>query len=270
MKTSQLQAVVKLGGGAITVKGAKAPTPRIGLIERLAIEIASTRLPMVIVHGGGSFGHPLAEKYDLMKGFQSPEQVRGVAETHRSMMVLNKIVTDELSNAGCFALAFSTSTSFVTHNGRITSVFLEPIISAIKIGCTPVLYGDVVFDRRLGFTILSGDQISAHLALELGAKRLIFALEVDGVYTKDPLQKGAKLIKKLDTDQLVRLAGKASDKTKGSDVTGGMRKKLFESISAAKAGITVCFAGVSPAGNIRSAIKGNSFRGTLIEGSRRT
>lgn len=270
MKASQLQAVVKLGGGAITEKGAKAPTPKRDVIERLAQEIASTHLPMVIVHGGGSFGHPLAENYHLMKGFHSPEQVRGVAETHRSMMLLNKIVTDEFSNAGCLPLAFSTSSCFVTSNGRITSAFLEPIISAIRLGCTPVLYGDVVFDRRLGFTILSGDQISAYLARDLGAKRLIFALEVDGVYTKDPLQKGAKLIKKLDTVQLVRLAGKASANTKGSDVTGGMRKKLYESISAAKAGITVCFAGVSQAGNIRSAIKGNSFRGTLIEGSHTT
>ncbi len=270
MKTSQLQAVVKLGGGAITEKAGKTPTPKRDVIERLAQEISSTRLPMILVHGGGSFGHPFAEKYHLVQGFQSPEQVRGVTETHRSMMLLNKIVTDAFANAGCLALAVSTSTCFVTDKGRITSAFLEPIVSAIKLGCTPILYGDVVFDRKLGFTILSGDQIAAYLARDLGARRLIFALEFDGVYTKDPLRKDAKLIKKLDTDQLVRLEVKASSKTKGSDVTGGMRKKLFEAIPVAKAGITICFAGVSHAGNIRSAIKGNSFRGTLIEGSRKT
>ena len=270
MKNSKVQAVVKLGGGAITEKGSETPTPKLDVIERLAQEISSTRLPMAIVHGGGSFGHPIAENYHLVEGFHSAEQVRGVVDTHRSMMVLNEIVTDAFSKAGCFAFAISTSTCFVTDNGRISSAFLEPIAFAVRLGCTPVLYGDVVFDSRLGFTILSGDQIAAYLAQDLGARRLIFALEFDGVYTKNPLQKGAKLIKKLDADQLVRLAGRASSKTKGSDVTGGMRKKLFESISAAKAGITVCFAGVSPAGNIRSAIKGNSFRGTLIEGSRKT
>ncbi len=270
MKTSQVQVVVKLGGGAITEKAGKTPTPKRDVIERLAQEISSTRLPMVLVHGGGSFGHPLAEKYHLVEGFRSPEQVRGVVETHRSMMLLNKIVTDAFSKAGCLALAASTSSCFVTDKGRISSGFVEPILSSVRLGCTPVLYGDVVFDRMLGFTILSGDQIAAYLAQDLGARRLIFALEYDGVYTKDPLQKGAKLIKKLDTDTLVRLAGKASSKTKGSDVTGGIQKKLFESISAVKAGITVCFAGVSQAGNIRSAIKGNSFRGTIIEGSRRS
>lgn len=270
MKTSQVQAVVKLGGGAITEKAGKTPTPKRGVIERLAQEVSSIHLSMVLIHGGGSFGHPLAEKYRLVEGFQSPGQVRGVTETHRSMTLLNKIVTDALWDAGCLAFAVSTSSCFVTNKGRIVSAFLEPIVSAIKLGCTPVLYGDVVFDRSLGFTILSGDQISAYLARNLGASRLIFALEFDGVYTKAPLRKGARLIKKLDIDQLVQLAGKASSKTKGSDVTGGMRKKLFESIPVVKAGITVCFAGVSQTGNIRSAIKGNSFRGTLIEGSRRT
>ena len=270
MKTNLVQAVVKLGGGAITVKGAKTPTPKRDVIERVAQEICSARLPLVLIHGGGSFGHPLAERYNLVGGFVSPHQLHGVTETHRSMKLLNKLVTDAFLDAGCLAFSISTSTCFVTENGRIASSFLEPIASALRLGCTPVLYGDVVFDRKLGFTILSGDQIAAFLARDLRARRLIFALEFEGVFNKDPLRKGAKLVKKLSANQLVRLADKASAKTKGTDVTGGMRNKLLESIPVVKAGITVCFAGVAPAGNIRSAIKGNSFRGTLIEGSRRT
>ncbi len=270
MKTRPVQAVVKLGGSVITEKEAKTPTPKREVIERLAQEISSTRLPVILVHGGGSFGHPLAEKHHLVGGFRSSRQVRGLNETHRSMMHLNKLVTDAFFDAGCLAFPFSTLTGFVTDKGRITSAFLEPIVSAVRLGCTPILYGDVVFDRRLGFTILSGDQIAAYLAQNLGAKRLIFATEFGGLYTKDPIQRGAKLIKHLDTGQLIRLAGSTSEETKGSDVTGGMRKKLLESISALQAGITVCIAGISPAGNIRSAIKGTSFSGTLIEGSRKT
>ncbi len=270
MNASQVHAVVKLGGGAITEKDAKGPTPRRDVIERLAREVTSTGPSTVIVHGGGSFGHPLAEKYHLVEGFHSPKQVQGVTETHRSMMALNKIVTDAFFEAKSHALPVQPSSFFVTVNGRIRSAFLEPIVSAVKLGCTPILFGDVVFDRTLGFTILSGDQIASYLAQELGARRLVFALDREGVYTKDPRKEGARLIEKLNLSQLVRLAGKVESEAEGRDVTGGMQKKLYEAIPAAKAGITVCFAGVSQAGNIRSAIKGNAFKGTLIEGSRKS
>ncbi len=270
MNASQVQVVVKLGGGAITAKDAKTPTPKTDVIGRLAREVASTGLSAVIVHGGGSFGHPLAEKYHIAEGFHSSKQLRGLTETHRSMVALNNIVTDGFFNAKSHASPVSSSSSFVTDKGRISSAFIEPIVLALKLGCIPILFGDVVFDRTLGFTILSGDQIASYLAQELGARRLVFALENKGVFTKDPRKKGAKLIKKLNLSQLVGLAGKVESGTKGSDVTGGMQQKLYESIPAVKAGITVCFAGVSQAGNIRSAIKGTAFRGTLIEGSRKS
>ncbi len=270
MNDRQVHAVVKLGGGAITEKDAKRPTPKRDVIERLAEEVSSTGLSSVIVHGGGSYGHPPAEKYHLIDGFHSTNQVQGVVETHRSMMELNAIVTDAFFDAKFHVFPITPSSCFITDNGRVNSAFLEPIISAIKLGCTPILFGDVVFDRTLGFTILSGDQIASYLAQELGARRLVFAMDRDGIYTKDPRKEGARLIEKLSLRQLVRLAGKVEAVTKGSDVTGGMQKKLYESIPAVKKGINVYFGGVSRAGNIRSAIKGNAFRGTRIEGSRKS
>lgn len=268
MRDSQVQAVVKLGGSAISEKRRKKATPKNDVLRRLAQEIASAHFTGVVVHGGGSYGHPLAKEFHLAEGFGSPEQIRGVIETHRSMLDLNRIVMSALSEAGCLAFPFSPSSCFVTHNGRIRSAFMEPIISAIKLGCMPVLYGDVVFDSKLGFTILSGDQIASHLAQELSARRLIFALELDGVYTKDPNLQGARLIEKLNPNRLLELARRTSIKTSGIDVTGGMRKKLLESVPAVKAGINVCFAGISQPGNIRSAIKGNAFKGTFVQGSR--
>ncbi len=268
VKASPIRAVVKLGGSAISEKGRKRATPKKDVMERLAQEIFSTRLPCVIVHGGGSYGHPLAKRYHLVEGYKSPKQLEGVAETHQSMVALNSIVTDALIKVGCPALAVSPSSCFTTDNSRIDSAFLEPITSALQLGCTPVLYGDMAFDKRLGFTILSGDQIASYLARKLKAKRLVFALELDGVYTKDPSLKGARLIQRLSLNKLVRLAARASSETNGNDVTGGMRQKLLESIPAVREGITVCFAGVSREGNIRSAIKGNDFKGTLVEGSR--
>jgi isopentenyl phosphate kinase len=270
LNTSQVQVIVKLGGGAITEKEAKRPTPKTNVIERLAKEVASTGLSTIIVHGGGSFGHPLAEKYQIAEGFHAHRQLQGITETHRSMVALNNIVMDAIHEAKSDASTISPSSCFVTDAGRIKSAFIEPIVTALKLGCTPILFGDVVFDRTLGFTILSGDQIATYLAQELGARRLVFALESEGVFTKDPRKKGARLIEKLSLNQLVRLVGKVESGTKGSDVTGGMRKKLYESIPAVKAGINVCFAGVSQAGNLRSAIKGTAFTGTLIKGSRKS
>ncbi len=268
--TRLVQAVVKLGGSAISEKRRDKAKPNDKALCQLAEEVVSAQVPCVIVHGGGSYGHPLAKKYQIAKGFKSGDQLRGVAETHRSMMALNAVVIDAFLKSGSNPLAISPSSCFTTDNRRISSSFIEPIVSALRLDLTPILYGDIVFDKRLGFTILSGDQIASHLARELKVKRLVFALEVGGVYTKDPSQRAAKLIKKLSLKELEMRAGKASTRTKGSDVTGGMRTKLQEAVPAVRAGITVCFAGTSPEGNIRSAIKGSSFRGTLIEGSRKS
>src|SRR2546428_11299186 len=59
--------LVKLGGSVVTEK-THLRTPRSAAIRRLAGELASLREPLLIVHGGGSYGHILARRHRLNAG----------------------------------------------------------------------------------------------------------------------------------------------------------------------------------------------------------
>jgi len=254
--------VLKLGGSAITDK--KEPfKPDLKAIERLAGEIAASSVrELVLVHGGGSFGHPLARDYSIKEGFKSPWQLRGLAETHLAMEELNKLVVKALLAEGLPAVPLPPFSCFTTRDGRVAKAFLEPLRGLMKLGAIPVLYGDVVMDESLGFTILSGDQIVAYLALTLGASRVVLALAVEGVFTRDPnLYPDAVLVPRLRPSELNRVeAGGAA----AIDVTGGMGKKLREMAPVASAGIPVFFTSAKVPGNVEKALRGEKVRGTLL------
>ena len=86
--------ILKLGGSVITDKK-KPLTPNLQAIERLANEIAQAKVSsLIVVHGGGSFGHYLAKQYNLTEGYGDTSQVFGFSETHRAMTKLNSLVME--------------------------------------------------------------------------------------------------------------------------------------------------------------------------------
>ena len=69
--------VLKLGGSVITDKE-KPLTPNLEAIERLATEISRAKVSsLILVHGGGSFGHPVAERHSIAGGFVDSSQILG-------------------------------------------------------------------------------------------------------------------------------------------------------------------------------------------------
>ena len=74
-------------------------TANLSEIERLTSEISKANVsPLVIVHGGGSFGHPVAKQYEIDEGYKDSSQVIGFAKTHQAMTKLNKLIVDSLIN----------------------------------------------------------------------------------------------------------------------------------------------------------------------------
>jgi len=76
--------ILKLGGSLLTDKRRKFSF-RFEVMKRVAQEIKESGARLVVVHGGGSFGHPLAVEYKLAEGIVSEEQLRGVALTRAAM-----------------------------------------------------------------------------------------------------------------------------------------------------------------------------------------
>jgi isopentenyl phosphate kinase len=247
--------IIKLGGSAVTDKR-KEFTPRLAVIESVADQLLALEKQIILVHGGGSYGHPLAKEFELQNGFKNPSQIRGISQTRYSMTELNQLILSVLIRKGIAAVSIQPSACFICSNSRISRSFLDPITSLLFLSCMPVLYGDVVGDTEMGFCILSGDQIVSYLAQKLTPEKVIFGLEVDGLYTKDPKYDDAQLVRDITFSDLISVSGEET-----GDVTKGMKGKLSEILQMK--GIEVNLINLTKEGMLLNAITG-SVEGTTI------
>ena len=258
--------ILKLGGSAITEKTEEA-TPKTQVINRLSEEIKRADLDnLIVVHGGGSFGHPTAEKYGIKGGYkEDPTQKFGFAETHHMMTVLNGLVMDSMIWHEIPAISVAPSSCVVTENGRIKFMDETVLKSMAKLTLTPVMYGDAVLDEKLGFTVLSGDQLVTYLALKYKATKIVIGTDTDGLFDSDPkTNPDAKPYKKLTLKELKEIMPKLG-KAEGKDVTGGMAGKMAELLPAIEAGVHVTVTGATKGLSIFRALTDQSVLGTEIE-----
>lgn len=253
--------ILKLGGSVVTHKD-QDYTAHIENIKRLSKEIANaSQYPLIIVHGGGSFGHPHAKKYKIADGLKDKSQIIGFSGTHQTMVELNKIIVDALLAEGVPAFSMSAS-SMIRTDGKRLKVFDPSLVkSFLELGMVPVLYGDAVLDSKQGFAILSGDQLIAKLALAFKAEDVIFGSDVDGIFTDNPkLNKEAKLIETVSVSNVEANVGD----TTHTDVTGGMLGKLSEAAEIVKAGSDVLMLNAFEPGRVKSALLGEKVIGTKL------
>jgi isopentenyl phosphate kinase len=257
--------VLKIGGSVITDKNGELAA-KTNEINRLAEEIQTAGMRnLVIIHGGGSFGHPVAEKYKIKEGYKEELQKIGFSETHHVMTVLNGLFMDSLVWHNLPAVSVTPSSCIVTENGRIKQFEDGPVEGLLKMGFTPVLYGDAVLDTKLGFTVLSGDQLVSTLAIKFNAERIVIGIDEDGVFEADPkLEKTAKMFDHLTLDELKRLQNKLG-KAAVCDVTGGMYGKMAELVPAVEQRIPVTVVNAKEPHNICRALQRVKVKGTLIE-----
>ena len=257
--------VLKIGGSVITDKNGELAA-KTHEINRLAEEIQTAGVrKLVIIHGGGSFGHPVAEKYRIKEGYKEELQKIGFSETHHVMTVLNGLVMDSLVWHNVPAVSVTPSSFIITENGRIRQFENGPVEGLLKMGFTPVLYGDAVLDTKLGFTVLSGDQLVSTLAIKFNAERIVIGIDEDGVFETDPkLEKTAKMFDHLTLGELKKLQSKLGKAT-ACDVTGGMYGKMTELVPAVEQRIPVTVVNAKEPRNICRALQGAKVKGTLIE-----
>ena len=257
---------LKLGGSLITDK-TQARQPRRDILERLSQEIAEAYqtnpdLQLIIGHGSGSFGHVSGQKYGTRQGVHDKEGWRGFIEVWKDARALNQIVIEALLDAGLPVIAFPPSASVISSAQQVNTWDLEPIRSALSAGLIPLVNGDVVFDTRLGGTILSTEDLFVYLAYALKPGRILLAGLEPGVWADFPAC--TRLAERITSTTINaisnNLAGSAS-----IDVTGGMAQKV-ESMLALMAGIpglqAVIFSGLQ-ADLLRQALLG-VLPGTVI------
>jgi isopentenyl phosphate kinase len=260
----RVDTVLKIGGSVITDKNSELAAKTYE-IDRIAEEIKKANVQdLVVVHGGGSFGHPYAQRYGLKEGFREESQKMGFSETHHVMTVLNGLVMDALVLHGVQAISITPSSCVITEDGRIKDFVDAPLKKYLNMGFMPVLYGDAVLDTKLGFTILSGDQLISYLASKFHAKRIIVGVDVDGVYESDPKTNvNSQLLKNLVMQDLKKLRTRLGTPI-SSDVTGGMPGKIAELVPAVEQGIHVTVMNATKPNYVYRALKGDPVEGTTI------
>jgi isopentenyl phosphate kinase len=253
--------ILKLGGSVITYKN-QYFSPHMENIKRLTIEIAKSRVKsMIIVHGAGSFGHPIAKKYLISEGLKDKDQLIGFSKTHQAMIQLNQIIVDNLLMAKIPAFGVCTSSILISKGTRLVRIDLSVIKRLLEIGLIPVMYGDAVLDTEQGLAIVSGDQLVVKLAIEFKADQIIFGSDVDGIFTSNPkIDSSAKFLEKISIRGMTADIGD----TTFTDVTGGMKGKLFEAKEAVRAGTNVIFLNATAKDRVEMALKGEKVMGTIL------
>jgi isopentenyl phosphate kinase len=209
--------ILKLGGSLITDK-TRPFSIRYKVLKRLAQELARAYREccpkIIIVHGGGSFGHHVVSIHGGVGTLES------ITQTIMFMRELSMIISDIFTLYGLPIVVFDTHALAMLQDDELY-MYVNPILRSLDLGLIPLLYGDIVFGNKV--RVVSGDEITWYLGNHFDSSRLLFATTVDGVFNKDPSASDAKLL------EIVRLSDLSNilfGNVQGVDVTGGMRLKL--------------------------------------------
>jgi isopentenyl phosphate kinase len=252
---------LKLGGSLITDK-TRPYTPRLEMLANLAIQISSALqetpdLRVILGHGSGSFGHQAASRFGTRGGVSGPDAWRGFAEVWYMASALNRLVIEALRNSGLPAVTLAPISAVTAHDGQVAAWDLNPLKAALANGLLPVLHGDVVFDEARGGTILSTEDLFAHLARQLHPNRILLAGLEAGVWEDFPARK--RLLREITPKIFVNQAADLGSSI-GADVTGGMRAKVTEMLALVEQVPdleVLVFSGEEP-DNIRLALEGEN------------
>ncbi|RLI66666.1 MAG: hypothetical protein DRO88_01165 [Promethearchaeia archaeon] len=228
--------IIKLGGSLITDKSIPFSVNQ-EILDRISMELKKyseqSSNSIIVVHGGGSFGHPLAHKYALHKGYSVAisNQIEGLLKTHYEMIEMNQLVVNTFFSHQLKAYSVPPSVVFLEHQGHLKFSGKSLLEELMKWQVIPVLFGDIQFTTSHNFKILSGDTIIQRLCEEFGAERIqkaIFTFDQDGILEKSGESQQFRVIPSLTASQLRNFDSfNINEQSAGKfDVTGSMKGKI--------------------------------------------
>lgn len=259
--------MIKLGGSLITEKD-KPLTPRLDVIQLLAKQIKEIKsrepnLKIILGHGSGSFGHSIAAKYNTRSSVKTDQEWYGFTQVWYAARNLNIFISQALQDQGIAFMTIPPSAFIYSNEGKGSDHFRYPIESLLSTQIIPVVHGDVIFDKHLGGTILSTEDIFLYLANFYQPKKILLAGIEDAIWADFPeRQIPIKSITPANFDQVKQEIGGS----KSVDVTGGMIEKvrlMVELVTKYPSLKVNIFSGLKP-NSLIEGIFGDSS-GTIIE-----
>lgn len=262
--------IIKLGGALLTDKSTPytARDPIIGAVAREIKECIDLGLiqSLVLLHGVGSYGHPPVLKYKLHEGFHSPEQRLLLSKTFLIVNKLRYMLVRQLQEAELPVFIMYSSSMATAEKMKMKHYFLDALKGWLGVGMIPLIGGDMLPDTAMGWSVGSADQLGVVLSRKLGAKRLIFATDVAGIYEGDPkIDAKAPLMAEINLNELEQAlermgAGKV-------DASGAMKGKLNSIVPAKdliERGLEVSIISMMNPGNLKALLKGDKVPSTRV------
>ena len=261
--------ILKLGGSVISAKESGKPVLRARVVRRLAKEGSkwySNVFPrkharLILLYGGGSFGHPLAHRYHLQNKSIDANAWEGIGRTIVAMRELGNQLADIFLSAGIPIVPLQTSSFAHMRKGRVHFTDISTIKTILEKGGVPLLGGDVVLADKKKTAIASADNLAVELSKKIKGVRLLFATDVDGVYQKFPPRVQERPFSTLDRGAVKKFLKARYSKITRTDVTGAMPGKL-RALLAARGTTAVVFNG-NARGSLADALSGKK-QGTKV------
>jgi len=203
---------------------------------RFALACAAQSHPIVVVHGGGDSVSRMQSKLGLEPRFESGRRITSEEEIEVVEMVLsgtvNAALVRALESAGRPAVGITGSDAGFVRCDRIEGLGcvgaprqVEPRLLHVLLdaGYTPVVSPVAVDDAGQPLNV-NADESAAAIAVALGAARLLFVSDVDGVSVDEAWQREIEI----DAIEALIASGAA---------TGGMIPKLRAARAAVAGGV---------------------------------
>jgi isopentenyl phosphate kinase len=258
--------ILKLGGSVITNKG-KQCSFRQKVMDNLAKEIKKANRELILIHGAGSFGHILAKQYKLNEGYLREDQLKGFSITHATVQKLNSLVLKSLHDSNIPAVSIPPHSLLRLNNHKLVQMDYNIFEEYLDEHFIPVTFGDVVLDKKLGFSICSGDLLVMTLAEYFKPEKVIFAIDEDGLYTANPkINKDAEFISSITLKELEKLT---TSLDKHADVTKGMEGKIDTIKNIAKQGIDTVLLNGNKHDRLYKMLAGEDTKSTIVYGDKK-
>lgn len=213
------EVLLKLGGSLITEKDRPDTLDGRALDDACDAIAAADLTDLVLVHGGGSFGHHHASEHGISTADGSRDAA-AVLDVHTAMKTLDSFVLSRLHERDVPALPVHPLSAAFRDDETRLSLATGQVEAMLTEGFVPVLHGDIIAQEGVGATVVSGDELMTVLARALDPERVGFCSTVPGV-----LDENDEVIPEITAyDQVADVLGGSE----ATDVTGGMAGKVRE------------------------------------------